>query len=104
MNFPVDPAAPLDPAQLWGVLAAVHAQVVAALWLSAGMGCALAMIASVALGWRRAALAAGFCYSLTLCSFTQGHAQVLGPCGCALSATGFLWPQRPARKGRPLPR
>ena len=43
---------------------------------------------------RRAALAAGFLYSLTLCFVHNGHAQLLGPLGCAVAVTGFLWPRR----------
>jgi hypothetical protein len=84
----------LDPQRLAAVLAAVHAQVATALWLSAGMLLAFAAIACVALAWRRAALACGFGYSLTLCFLSNGHAQLLGPAGCALALTGFLWPRK----------
>jgi hypothetical protein len=101
MILPARPTESLSPAQLADILASVQAQVIAALWLSAGMGCALAMISAVALGWRRPALVAGLCYSLTLCFLAQSRAQTLGPCGCAISLTGFLWPRRPARPGGP---
>lgn len=85
---------PLDPQRLAAVLAAVHAQVVAALWLSAGMILAFAAIGCIALAWRRPALVCGFGYSLTLCFLTNGHAQLLGPAGCAVALTGFFWPRR----------
>jgi hypothetical protein len=95
---------PLDPQKLAAVLAAVHAQVVAALWLSAGMILAFAAIGCMALAWRRSALACGFGYSLTLCFLANGHAQLLGPAGCAIALTGFLWPQRKPAPPRPRER
>jgi hypothetical protein len=94
MNPTADLPEALDPQKLAAVLAAVHAQVVAALWLSAGMILAFAAIGCISLAWRRAALACGFGYSLTLCFLANGHAQLLGPAGCAVALTGFLWPQR----------
>ena len=84
----------IDPRQLRVVLGVVHAQMVAALWLSLGMICAFAMVSCVAFGWRRPALACGFSYSLTLCFLSNGHAQILGPVGCAIAVMGFFWPQR----------
>ncbi len=97
MNPPADLPDELEPQKLAAVLAAVHAQVAAALWLSAGMILAFAAIGCIALAWRRPALACGFGYSLTLCFLTNGHAQLLGPTGCAVALAGFLWPQgRPA--------
>ena len=89
-----DLAEELDPQKLAAVLTAVHAQVVTALWLSAGMILALAMIACVATGGRRLALGFGFGYSLTLCFLSNGHAQYLGPAGCAVALLGLIWPQR----------
>jgi len=91
---PDDMAEALDQQKLAEVLAAVHAQIAAALWLSAGMILAFAAIACMALAWRRSALACGFCYSLTLCFLSNGHAQILGPAGCAVAVTGFFWPRR----------
>ena len=76
----------------------VHAQMVAALWLSLGMVFAFATVSCLALGWRRPALACGFSYSLTLCFLSNGHAQILGPVGCAVAVMGFIWPQRKFRK------
>jgi hypothetical protein len=84
----------LAPPRLAALIATVHAQLVAALWLSAGMVLAFAAIACIALGWRRPALTLGFGYSLTLCFLANGHAQLLGPAGCAVALAGFLWPRR----------
>jgi len=85
-----------DARLLGALLSAVHAQLVAALWLSLGMIVGVAGIACLAFGWRRPALACGFAYSLTLCFLTNGHAQILGPAGCAVALLGFFRPQ-----GRP---
>ena len=82
----------LDPQKLGEILRVVHEQVAAALWLSAGMIFAVGAIGCIALGWRRAALLFGLMYSLSLCFVRNGHAQVLGPAGCALAAMGFFWP------------
>ena len=89
-----DGAGGLDPARLPAVLNAVHAQVSTALWLSAGMCCAFAAIACIALGWRRAALLCGLLYCGTLCLVRNGRAQVIGPAGCGVAIVGLLWPQR----------
>ena len=91
---PIDSPVGLDPRQLLQVLNTVHDQVATALWLSAGMLCAFGTIGCIALAWRRAALVCGFLYSLTLCFVRNGHAQILGPIGCALALIGVLWPQR----------
>lgn len=93
---PADPAAGLDPVSLQHVLRAVHDQVAAALWLSAGMVCAFGLIALLACGCRRAALGCGVLYSLTLCFVPNGHARILGPCGAAIAILGLL---RPAAGG-----
>jgi hypothetical protein len=82
----------IEPLNLQQILAAAHAQVAAALWLSAGMLCATATILCSAAGWRKAALAWGFLYSGTLCFVHNGHAQILGPVGCAAAAVGWFWP------------
>jgi hypothetical protein len=87
-------SATVDPRQLRAVLGVVHAQMVAALWLSLGMIFAFAMVSCLAFGWRRPALACGFFYSLTLCFLANGHAQILGPIGGAIAVMGFIWPQR----------
>lgn len=84
----------VDPQRLHEVLGAVRDQVATALWLSAGMLFAFGAISCMALGWRRPALFAGFLYSVTLCFVHNGHAQTLGPLGCAIAITGFLWPRR----------
>jgi hypothetical protein len=91
-----DPNLPneLDLGKLHQILTLAHDQVVTALWLSSGMVCAFGTIAGIALGWRRAALVGGFLYSLTLCGVRNGHAQILGPLGCAMAFTGFFWPRR----------
>jgi hypothetical protein len=103
MNPPADLADGLDPQRLASVLAAVHAQLMTALWLSAGMILASAAIACIALAWRRPALILGFCYSLTLCFLSNGYAQYLGPAGCAVALTGFFWPRRNRAGGEPRP-
>lgn len=105
MNQPDDSAIPIDPQRLQEVLRTVQEQVAAALWLSAGMVMAVGAIACIAFGWRRAALAFGFMYCASLCFVHNGHAQVLGPAGCALALIGFLWPQgRISRHDPPAPR
>jgi hypothetical protein len=88
----------VDLAKLREVLSLAHDQIVTALWLSAGMVCAFGAIVAIALGWRRIALAGGFFYSTTLCCVRNGHAEILGPLGCAIALTGFFWP----RKRRPV--
>jgi hypothetical protein len=105
MNPSADPAEALDSEKLAAVLTTVHAQVVTALWLSAGMILVFATIVCLALAWRRAALVFAFGYSATLCFLSNGYAQYLGPAGCAVALTGFLWPRRRAAgEGRtPLP-
>ena len=92
MPPPLDAPAGIDPERLRELLASVQAEVATALWLSAGMLCAFAMIACAALAWRRAALGAGLLYSVTLCFVHNGHAQLLGPVGCALAVAGLLAP------------
>jgi hypothetical protein len=94
MNPDANPPEWVDVQRLHEVLGAVHDQIATALWLSAGMVLALGAITGIALGCRRAALIAGFLYSTTLCFVHNGHAQLLGPLGCAVALTGFLWPQR----------
>lgn len=89
-----DSIAPLDPQRLAEVLRIVHGQVAAALLLSAGMILAICAITCMAFGWRRTALAFGFLYSASLCFVHNGHAQILGPAGCALASTGLFWPRR----------
>lgn len=91
---PSDPRAQIDPQQFLKVLQEAHDQVTTALWLSAGMLCAFAAIGCMALAWRRAALAFGFFYSLSLCFVRNGHAQILGPLGCAWALMGLFWPRR----------
>jgi hypothetical protein len=93
MTPSADSIVPLDPQRLREVLRIVHEQVAAALWLSAGMLLAVSAIACIAFGWRRTSLAFGFLYSLSLCFVHNGHAQILGPAGCALASAGFFWPQ-----------
>ena len=94
------PAPPLEPQQLQEVLLAVHLQVATALWLSAGMVLAVAAIACIAFGRRRAALACGLLYSLSLCFVHNGHAQVLGPAGCGTAVIGFFRPRHPGAAPR----
>jgi hypothetical protein len=91
----------LDPERLRQVLATVHNQVCAALWLSAGMILATAIVGCVALDRRRTALALGLGYSTSLCFVQNGHAQVLGPFGVAVSLAGFLWRPRGSRRAGP---
>ncbi len=104
MSQPDDSAIPIDPQRLQEVLRIVHEQVAAALWLSAGMVLAVGAIACIAFGWRRTALAFGFMYSVSLCFVHNGHAQVLGPAGCALASTGLLWPRKGSRHDPSAPR
>ncbi len=102
MMHPDNLAEAVDPQRLSAVLSSVHAQVAAAMWLSAGMICAFGAVACIALRWRVAALALGFCYSLTLCFLSNGYAQLIGPAGCAFAIAGLLWPSErkaPARLG-----
>jgi hypothetical protein len=86
----------LDPATLQATLNAVHAQLSTALWLSAGMLCALAAITCGALGWRRAALLCGLLYFGSLCLVRSGRARVVGPAGGAIAIAGLLRPRRRA--------
>jgi hypothetical protein len=90
----------LDPQKLSDTLGVVREQVATALWLSAGMICAISAIAAMALGWRRFALLWGFLYSLSLCFVHNGHAQILGPVGCAIAFTGLVWPGKKAEGPR----
>jgi hypothetical protein len=83
-----------DPVAMNQVLAAVQTQVVVALWLSAGMILAIAMVISIAAACRRSALACGFAYALTLCFIPVGHARLLGPIGVAAALVGLVWPQQ----------
>jgi hypothetical protein len=94
MNPLEDADGPIDMERLQEVLHIVHAQVAAALWLSAGMILAVGAVACIAFGFRRTALVCGMLYSATLCFVQNGHAQVLGPIGCAISAIGLAWPQK----------
>jgi hypothetical protein len=91
---PSAPVSGIDPVTLQQVLRAVQAQVAAALWLSAGMLCAFGLIVLLACGWRRAALACGLLYSVTLCFVPNGHARILGPCGGAIALLGLFLPGR----------
>lgn len=84
----------IDPQRLQDILAAARAQVVTALWLSAGMICAIASVLCQAVGLRRTSLACGFLYSSTLCFVHNGHAQILGPVGCSAALLGLVWPAR----------
>jgi hypothetical protein len=103
MSTPDPLIGPLEPQRLFILLTAVHAQVTAALWMSAGMICALAAIACVAFGGRRAALGCSFAYALTLCFVKAGYAPILGPIGCALALIGFWWPRRTPAKIKASP-
>jgi hypothetical protein len=76
-------------------------QLSAALWLSAGMIWACAMIALLAAGWRRCALSAGLAYALTLCFVPVGFARALGPCAAAAALVGLARPGN--RTGRTPP-
>lgn len=98
MNGDSSIPANIDSERFREVLAIVKAQVATALWLSAGMALAVAATTCIAFRWRRSALVFGFFYSLTLCFIHNGHAQVLGPAGCAISLAGFLWPVARTRK------
>jgi hypothetical protein len=100
MNPPFDPAAAPDPRAVGRALDIVRGQVETALWLSAGMVFAFVAVGCMALAWRRAALAFGFLYCLTLCFVRNGHAQLIGPVGCAVSATGLLFSRALSRPGR----
>jgi len=84
----------LEAQNLAQVLAAARDQVATALWLSAGMLCAIAAVACQAAGLRRTGLGCGLLYSATLCFVHNGHAQILGPLGCAIAAVGLAWPAR----------
>jgi hypothetical protein len=84
------PDVPLGPAELGALLAAVHAQVAVALWLSCGMLLSVGMLACCAFSWRRAALLLGILYSASLCFVHNGHAQLLGPLGCAVGLAGLV--------------
>ena len=86
----------MDSEKIAHILTTVHAQVITALWLSAGMVLAIFAIVCVAFGARRPALVFGFGYSITLFFMHNGHALVLGPSGCAVSLIGLMWPQRKA--------
>lgn len=90
----------LDPA-IAAALEAAHRQVATALWLSAGMLCALAMIALAAARLRRCSLACGVLYALTLGAVPVGHARVLGACGAAIALVGLAVPN--ARKSHDPP-
>jgi hypothetical protein len=87
-----------QPQDLLRVLAAAREQVATALWLSAGMICAVASVLATAVGLRRTALGAGFLYSATLCFVHNGHAQTLGPVGCAAAVLGLAWPRGKERR------
>jgi len=93
MNFP-----DIDPQRLAYVLSAVHAQVMTALWLSAGMVLATLGLIAIAAGFRKIALLFGLAYSATLFFVHNGHALVLGPLGCAVALIGLLWPGLRARQ------
>ena len=99
VNAAFTPPVAIDPQHLLEILNIVHEQVSTALWLSAGMVCAVGAIVALAVGFRRIALVGGCFYSLSLCFVHNGHAQVLGPIGCAAALTGLLWPR--GRKGPP---
>ena len=105
MSYPAATPEAIDPEKLRYVLTTVHAQVVVALWLSAGMIFAFASLLCIAFGWRRPALCLGCGYSMTLFFVHNGHALVLGTAGCAVAVIGLLWPQkRPVRPSPPLQR
>jgi len=92
---------PISPQRLQDLLRVVHEQVAVALWLSIGMILALGAIACIAFGRRRMALVFGFFYSVSLCFVHNGHAQILGPAGCALASTGLIWPRERNHKDDP---
>jgi hypothetical protein len=105
MNYPGAGPEGIDPDKLRYVLTTVHAQVVVALWLSAGMILAFASLVCIAFRLRRAALCFGCGYSLTLFFVHNGHALILGTAGCATCVIGLLWPaKKPDRRDSPLPR
>ena len=99
-----NPVPEIDPQKLAQVLTAVHAQIVTALWLSAGMLFAFAAIVCVAFNWRRPALIFGFGYSVTLFFVHNGHALILAPAGCAIALIGLLWPRKPSSRSTLQPR
>jgi len=101
MTLPGDAVVPMDPQRLREILQTVHDQVAAALWLSAGMILAVGSIACMAVRWRRAALAFGLLYSASLCFVHNGHAQVLGPAGCAIASAGLFWSRGRNRRNDP---
>jgi hypothetical protein len=101
MPLPDDSIVPISPQRLQDVLRVVHEQVAVALWLSAGMILAVGAIACIAFGRRRMALIFGFLYSVSLCFVHNGHAQILGPAGCALASTGLFWPRERSIKDGP---
>jgi hypothetical protein len=89
----------IDPQRLAYVLTTVHAQIVTALWLSAGMLLAMAAIVSMALRCRRTSLIFGLGYSATLFFVDNGYSLILGPIGCAVSLIALVWPE-PSRARR----
>ncbi len=104
--MPSDPALPtgIDPVQLQEILSVVHEQVTTALWLSAGMVLAVAQTVLVAFGLRRAALSCALLYCASLCFVRNGHAQILGPMGCAAAVSGLLHPRGRAGASGESPR
>jgi hypothetical protein len=93
MTLPDNSTIPISPQRLQEVMRIVHEQVAVALLLSAGMILAVGAIACIAFGRRRTALIFGFLYSVSLCFVHNGHAQILGPAGCALASAGLFWPR-----------
>ncbi len=85
---------PPDSAAALAALDNAHQQLLAALWLAAGMLCGAGAVVLLALGWRRSALLAGLGYGVTLCFIPIGHARVLGPLSVAAAAFGLLRPTR----------
>ena len=94
----MNPSSAISPQALQALLLLAREQVATALWLSAGMVCAVASLAANAIGYRRWSLLLGLLYSGTLCFVHNGHAQVLGPLGCTAALAGFAWPGRRARR------
>ena len=90
---------PIDPETALRLLVAAREQVAVALWLSAGMVAATAMVLFIAGSFRRSALGCGLVYGVTLCFVPVGHARVLGPCAIAAALIALLWP-RPGCGGR----
>lgn len=87
----MNPGAPLpDPPMVAEALAAARDRLATALWLSAGMLCALGSTVCQALSRRRGGLAFALLYGLSLCFVRNGHAQVLGPLGMAAALAGLL--------------